>query len=68
MEKLMLANTSIGEDDLRLLGNARAQAAKEWLVMQGKVPAERVFLLAPKLGDDALKDKSAAARAEFGLR
>ena len=68
MEKLMLAHTSIGEDDLRLLANARAQAAKEWLVTQGKVPAERVFLLAPKLGDDELKDKGAATRAEFGLR
>jgi hypothetical protein len=68
MEKLMLANTSVGEDDLRLLGNARAQAAKEWLVTQGKVPAERVFLLAPKLAADELKDKGAATRAEFGLR
>jgi hypothetical protein len=64
----MLAHTSIGEDDLRLLANARAQAAKEWLVTQGKVPAERVFLLAPKLGSDDLKDKAAATRAEFGLR
>jgi uncharacterized protein involved in outer membrane biogenesis len=68
MEKLILANTSIGEDDLRLLANARAQAAKEWLVTQGKIPAERVFLLAPKLGVEELKEKGAATRAEFGLR
>ena len=68
MESLILANTSIGEDDLRLLANGRGQAAKEWLVTQGKVPAERVFLLAPKLGADELKDKGAATRAEFGLR
>ena len=68
MESLILANTSISEEDLRLLANARAQAAKEWLVTQGKVPAERVFLLAPKLGGDELKDKGGATRAEFGLR
>src|SRR5690606_26135606 len=52
MERLMLANTSIGEDDLRLLANARAQAAKEWLVGEGEVPAERVFLVAPKLSSE----------------
>ncbi|KRC03710.1 hypothetical protein ASE26_02440 [Duganella sp. Root198D2] len=59
MEKLMLANINPDQDDFITLGNRRAQAAKDWLVGQGKVAPERIFLVAPKAG--------AAARVEFAL-
>jgi hypothetical protein len=59
MEKLMLANLSIDEDDFIALGNRRAQVAKDWLVRQGQVPPERIFLVAPKSG--------AAGRVDFAL-
>ena len=68
MENLMLAHTQIAEDDLRLLANARAQAAKEWLVSEGKVPAERVFIIAPKLTAEDIKDKGKPTRADFALK
>jgi hypothetical protein len=68
MENLMLAHAQVAEDDLRLLANARAQAAKEWLVAEGKVPAERVFLVAPKLGAEGIKDKGKPTRADFALK
>ena len=68
MEGLMLKNTQIAEDDLRLLANERAQAAKEWLVSEGKVPAERVFIVAPKLTAEGIKDKGGPTRADFGLK
>jgi hypothetical protein len=59
MEKLMLANLSLDDDDFIALGNRRAQAAKDWLVRQGQVPPERIFLIAPKAG--------AAGRVDFAL-
>ena len=68
MENLMLTHTQIAEDDLRLLANARAQAAKEWLVSEGKVPAERVFVIAPKLTAEGIKDKGKPTRADFALK
>ena len=68
MEALMLANTQVSEDDLRLLANARAQAAKSWLVDEAKVPAERVLIVAPKLSADGINDKGKPTRADFALK
>lgn len=60
MEKLMLANIKFEQDDFITLGSRRAQAAKDWLVGQGQVAPERIFLVAPKAG--------AAGRVDFSLR
>jgi hypothetical protein len=68
MEKLMITNAQVTEEDLRQLANRRAQAAKGYLVDNGKVPAERVFLVAPKLGGDEPKDKAKPTRADFALK
>lgn len=65
MEKLMLANIQIGEDDFITLGNRRAQAAKDWLVGSGQVPPERIFIVGAKpAGKD---DKAAPHRVDFSL-
>jgi hypothetical protein len=53
MEKLMLANLSVGEDELRTLATRRAQVVQGWLVEQGQVPLSRIFLLPVKLGTAA---------------
>ena len=67
MEKLMMANTKITDADLLALGNQRAQAVKEWLVTKGKVPVERIFILASKpIGKDAGKAKP--NRVDFSLK
>jgi uncharacterized protein involved in outer membrane biogenesis len=68
MEDLMLTHTPVEEDDLLELANERAQAAKEWLVEEAKVPAERVFVVAPKLGAKDIKDSGRPTRVDFGLR
>jgi uncharacterized protein involved in outer membrane biogenesis len=68
MAQLMLANAQVGEDDLRLLAGARAQAAKDWLVQTGKIPAERVFIVAPKMGPEGIKDKGKPTRVDFALK
>ncbi len=49
MEALMRANVVVGEAELRALAQQRAQAVREWLVGEGAVPGERVFVLEPKV-------------------
>jgi hypothetical protein len=68
MEKLILANSSVGDEDLRLLARQRAQAVKSWLVEKGKVPAERVFLTGGSEGADGKPAKGKASRVDFSLR
>lgn len=75
MEKLLIANTEVSEDDLRQLASRRAQVVQAWLVGEGKVPMERVFLMAPKLNKEESsndKEKSegkiSASRVDFSLR
>jgi len=68
MENLMITNAQVSEEDLRQLANRRAQAAKDYLAESGKVPAERAFLVAPRVGGDAPKDKGKPGRAEFAIR
>jgi hypothetical protein len=68
MENLMITHAQVTDEDVRQLANRRAQAAKDYLVETGKVPAERVFLVAPKLGGEEAKDKGKSTRAEFALK
>jgi hypothetical protein len=53
MEKLMLANLSVGEEELRTLATRRAQVVQGWLVEQGQIPLSRIFLLPIQLGTAA---------------
>ncbi|TCS37365.1 uncharacterized protein involved in outer membrane biogenesis [Paucimonas lemoignei] len=70
MEKLMMANTPIDEDDLTALGNRRAQAVKDWLLKNGQVPGERVFILATKTATQEAKSakEPGPSRVDFSLR
>lgn len=71
MEALMIQNTTISDDDLTALGNRRAQNVKEWLLDKGKVPEERIFILATKTGGEEAKEgegKEAPNRVDFSLR
>jgi len=67
MERLMLANAPVSEEDLRLLAQRRAQAAKDWLVGTGKIASERV-LIASKASTGSVADQGKASRAEFVLK
>ncbi|WP_374399621.1 DUF748 domain-containing protein [Niveibacterium sp.] len=72
MERMLMSVANVGDADVRALAQERANQVKTWLVETGKVPVERVFVLAPKLGED--KDKSdakaatSASRVDFSLR
>jgi uncharacterized protein involved in outer membrane biogenesis len=67
MEQLMLANINAGDSEMRDLAERRAVAARDWLVGQGAVPGDRVFVLEPKVEADADSKKS-VSHAEFSLR
>lgn len=65
MEKLLLANLATADEDVRQLAQRRGEVVQAWLVEQGKIPMERVFLLPPKVGADA---KASPSRVDFSLR
>ena len=70
MEKLMMANMKADDEALRDLADRRAKAAGLWLEREGKVAAERVFLLKPNLTakEDPQNDKASEARVDFSLK
>ena len=71
MEKLIVTNSAVDDDDLRDLGDRRARTVRDWLI-EHQVPAEQVFLLPSKHGEvDAKKDsdqKLKSSRVDFSLK
>jgi hypothetical protein len=69
MEKLMLANLSVGEEELRTLATRRAQVVQGWLVQQGQVPLSRIFLLPIQINTTANDSNDTGhPRVNFSLR
>ena len=66
MEKLLAQYYARRDDNLILLANRRAEAVKNWLVLKGNLPDERIYLLASKKAE-AEKDRP-AHRVDFNLR
>jgi hypothetical protein len=67
MKKLILANTTIGDQQLRGLARERAVAVINHLLTEGKLPQDRIF---EKTGDPFAvpsKDAKAGGRVEFGV-
>src|SRR3954470_8363460 len=55
-------------DVLRALADTRAQAARNRLVENGKLSADRISLVAPKLSAEGIKDKGQPTRVDFALK
>ena len=68
MESQILAHATISAEDRQRLATQRAQAVRERLVSGGRVPAERVYVVAPHLDASGIKDEGKAARVDFALR
>jgi outer membrane protein OmpA-like peptidoglycan-associated protein len=68
MEKLMLANLTVTDSDLRQLALDRANAVKGYLTSTGKVEAARVFVLEPAAKPSEPAGKARASRVDFTLR
>jgi uncharacterized protein involved in outer membrane biogenesis len=70
MEKLMLQNTKVGDDDLRQLASQRAQAVRDALLATGQFGAERLFIVAakPLTSDELAKIKGKPNRVDFSMK
>ncbi len=66
MKSALAANAPIDEASLRQLAQQRAQSVQQYL--DGKIDSSRVFIVAPKLDADGIKDKGATTRVDFGLK
>ena len=66
MEQLMLANINAGDDELRQLAEQRAKAARDWLVEEGGISSDRIFVSEPKIESEA-DGKKLGSRAKFSL-
>ena len=71
MEKLILANSPVDEEDLRDLADRRAKVVRDWLLAH-QVPGERLFMLPVKLAKSEGKADSAeqakGSRVVFSLK
>jgi len=68
MEKLMLTNTVVREEDLHSLARRRSARVLETLVKSGQVEAGRLFVVDPKSLAPQKKDKLKDSRVEFKLK
>lgn len=71
MEKLMMANAAVDDDDLQALGDRRARAARDALI-ERRVTRERIFLLPTRVATETEaregSGKGLGSRADFSLK
>jgi len=67
LEKLLLANTRIGNEELTTLAHERAQAVVTALVVAGGIPRERVFLATTEITAKPAVEGGSRSRVEFGM-
>ncbi|MCG7755562.1 MAG: hypothetical protein LZF63_02745, partial [Nitrosomonas sp.] len=66
MEQLILAHLTVTDSDLQALAENRATAARNWLVENGGISSERIFVVGiHETGESAQKKGS---KAEFSLK
>jgi len=68
MEKLMMANAVVTDDDLAALASRRAEVVRDWLVHKGAVPRERLFIVGSTAGAAPSAEKASSARVDFSLK
>lgn len=67
-EKLILANMKVSPEDLRALANRRAEAVRAWMVAEGQIARDRVFVVEPKLNAEGIKEGAPTSRVDFSLQ
>jgi hypothetical protein len=67
MKAMLLAAAPQSKQGLRNLAEARAQAVYEQLQSTSKDLADRIFIVAPKLDTEDIKDGGQATRVDFSL-
>ncbi|PCE23580.1 AsmA family protein [Paraburkholderia acidicola] len=66
MKSAIAEHAPVNDASLRELAQQRAQAVQQYF--EGKIDSSRVFIVAPKLDAQGIKDKGAATRVDFGLK
>jgi uncharacterized protein involved in outer membrane biogenesis len=66
MKKLILANTPVTDQDLKNLADARANAVRAYLGSK-QVDSGRMFIIAPKLDANGIKDQGKTTRVDLSL-
>ena len=67
LEKLLLAHTKVGNEELAALAQGRAQAVVAALTSSGALPRERVFLAASDIAAKPASEGVSRSRVEFGM-
>jgi hypothetical protein len=68
MEKLMLTNTEVKDEDLRSLAAQRSTRVKDAILKTGAVEAGRLFVVEPKSLTPEKKEKLKESRVDFTLK
>lgn len=68
MKALIIQNTPVNKDDLQTLAMNRADAIRNYMQREGNIPADRMYLIAPKLTTDDIKGGGNGARVDFSLK
>jgi hypothetical protein len=68
MEKLMLTNMKVTEEDLKALASERAMAIKDYLLKSKEIEQERIFLIVPKSLEAEKKESVKGSRVDFKLK
>jgi hypothetical protein len=66
MKSALAEHAPINDASYRDLAQERAQSVQQYF--DGKIDSSRVFIVAPKLDADGIKDKGATTRVDFGLK
>lgn len=68
MEKLMMTNINVGENDLRMLAFQRVMQVKDLLLKNAIISPDRIFIVEPKTLAPEKKEKVADSRVDFRLK
>jgi uncharacterized protein involved in outer membrane biogenesis len=68
MEKLMMTQLTVSDSDLRLLASQRAIRIESLLLKDGKISADRIFVVEPKTLAPEKKEKAKNSRVDFRLK
>jgi hypothetical protein len=67
MEKLIYTNTTVTDNDLAELAQARALGVQNFLIKEGQLAQERIFLQESDITTVPDKENLSRARVEFGV-
>ena len=68
MERLLLGHFAKDAPDLESLASARAKAVRDWLIGEGKVEAERIFLVTAERAGGEKAAVVQSPRVSFALK